>query len=611
MKNIFKKIKLIAVLLFTGLILGTNLSVLAVDKTIRVGNPTKLDAYISGTSFNYKVTTEGKTIYCINRWKNVVKNTTGTLVGEKDAGYTYIVANGYPYQKITGDKYKDYYITQSAIWWYMDELNGNNYSLSKEFKTTASDKYGLRSHIKKLVAGAKKARKAGYESVALNVTASDKTLHMKDENNFVSEYITVNTTGIKTYEVSITSAPQGSVIIDANGNQKAKFNAGEKFAVRVPQDKVTELSTDIKIKVSATGSINKVYEYKPSDTSMQNFITGYLVPVSASVAKELTLNISTSKVSIVKLDKATNKALAGAVLVLKNSDGKELSRWTSTTKAQGFKNLSNGTYTVEEISAPAGYERTDEKVTFTINNSNKDIKVVVYNEATKKEEPVKGSVTIKKLDKETKKAVKGAILVVKDSKGNVIETFTTTDKAYEINNLEVGSYTVEEESAPEGYEKSDEVVKFEINKSKKDVTVTFYNKATEIPEEPKPVKGTVKITKIDKSTDKVLPGAVLLIKDSEGTVIDRFTTTDRAYSTVLGEGTYTVEEESAPAGYKKSNDVITFTIDSENLTHEIVFENYPEVIVPNTSTSSFLTTIIGIIMIGSAALFVSKNAKKA
>ena len=343
--DIFKKIKAIALLLFTGLILGTNLNVFAADKTISVGTPTKLDAYISGTSFNYKVTDKGKALYCINRWKNVVKNTTGTLVGEKDAGYTYIVANGYPYQSITGDKYKDYYITQSAIWWYIDDLNGNNYSLSKEFKTTATDKYNLRGHIKKLVAGAKKAKNAGYQSVALSLSVSDKSLHMKDAKYFVSEYVTVNTTAIKTYEVALTSAPQGSFIIDANGNKKTKFNAGEKFAVKVPQSKVTELSTNISLKVSATGQVNKVYEYTPSDTSMQNFITGYLVPVTKAVAKELTLNISTSKVSIVKVDKATNKALAGAVLVLKSSDGKEISRWTSTTHAQGFKNLSNGTYT--------------------------------------------------------------------------------------------------------------------------------------------------------------------------------------------------------------------------------------------------------------------------
>ena len=38
--------------------------------------------------------------------------------------------------------------------------------------------------------------------------------------------------------------------------------------------------------------------------------------------------------------------------------------------------------------------------------------------------------------------------------------------------------------------------------------------------------------------------------------------------TDLANGTYTVEEESAPAGYVKNNAKQTFTIDDEHLTTE-------------------------------------------
>ena len=61
-----------------------------------------------------------------------------------------------------------------------------------------------------------------------------------------------------------------------------------------------------------------------------------------------------------------------------------------------------------------------------------------------------------------------------------------------------------------------------------------------------------------------------------------------------------------------SEETITFTIDSENLSHQITFGNSPEVIVPNTNTStSIIITLIGIVIIASGVRYVIKNGKKA
>ena len=147
MKNkIFKKVKLFVTMLLIGIIFAANSDVGAVAKTISVGSASYAGNYIDGVSFHIKMTTSGKYLYCVERTKYLVKNTTGTLVGEKDAGFAYLVKNGYPNKSFTGDKNKDYYITQSAIWWYIDEINGTN-TLSTAFKTTAKDEYNLRKHI--------------------------------------------------------------------------------------------------------------------------------------------------------------------------------------------------------------------------------------------------------------------------------------------------------------------------------------------------------------------------------------------------------------------------------------------------------------------------------
>ena len=42
-----------------------------------------------------------------------------------NAGVAYILENGYPNKHFTGDSNKDYYITQLAVWWYLDDTTGS------------------------------------------------------------------------------------------------------------------------------------------------------------------------------------------------------------------------------------------------------------------------------------------------------------------------------------------------------------------------------------------------------------------------------------------------------------------------------------------------------
>ena len=105
----------------------------------------------------------------------------------------------------------------------------------------------------------------------------------------------------------------------------------------------------------------------------------------------------------------------------------------------------------------------------------------------------------------------------------------------------------------------------------------------------------------------------VILRDSTGKEVARFTTTTDSYTlTDLSNGTYTVEEESAPAGYIKSSQKVSFTIDDQHLSHQINFVNAKETIVPNTaSSSSIILTILGIAILGSGIAYVYKNSKKA
>ena len=502
MKKSIKK-TILSVLVALLVFVSTATATYAVPQTITLGGTETLEGYVSGVKFTTKTTKDGGYLYCLDMKKKTAKDTTATLKGQRDAGVAYIIANGYPSKSITGDRLKDYYITQTAVWWYLDDTTGSS-NLSQKFKTTGSDPHNIRPIIKNLVEKAKTAKANGYAQTKLTITTSNKDMSLKD-GYYVSSEITASSSNISTYTVTLSNAPSGTKVVSTSGVEKTTFNAGEKFIIKVPGSKVTGTELDIKVTAKATGYVTKAYEYTPVNNTMQP--VALIETETQNVSSTITLSIENSKVTIIKVDKSTNQPLAGAKLVVKDSAGNTITGWTSTTNGHVIRNLKPGTYTVTETSAPKGYKLNTTPVTFTITASNQNVTVKVYNE---------------------------------------------------------------------------------------------------------PKETVVNILKIDNETQKPLAGATLVVRKADGTEVVRFTSTTEPYVlTNLEDGTYTVEEIAAPAGYILSSEKKTFTIDDNHLSHQITFGNNPEVKVPDTASSSLIFTLLGIVIISTGIGFVYKNGKKA
>ena len=518
-----------------------------------------LDGYIADWNYGKLTSSLGGYVYCQNFNLQIPYGVTMTLDGEAPAGIAYILSNGYPRVNITGDSDKDYYITQAAIWWYEDLYMGGN-NLPDDFKTTGSDPYNLRPHIIKLVEGAGKV--TSYATPAIKIVNNDSSLNLSsDKKYYESKAISVNTLYVTgNYTVSLESAPSGTMVVNANTNAtQTSFAQSESFKIRIPVNNVDVGSLNISVKVTATGSINKAYKYKSSNPKKQSVYGSLLYPETSTVTDTTSLTLETSKVTITKIDDDTNKPLAGATFVVKDSAGKTVATWVSTTSSHVIRNLPNGTYTLQETKAPAGYILNDQIVKFTINDTNRNISIRFNNDAINKE------ATIIKVDAETGNAVAGAVLVVKDANGKVVEEFTTTTSAHVLKDLADGTYTVEEKVAPAGYEKTDEVFKFTISDTNNKAEITIKNKL---------IEKTAEIIKIDSVTKDPVAGAVLVVKDSTGKVVEEFTTTTKPHILEdLADGTYTIEEKSAPKGYEKTDEIFEFTISDTNNKAEITIEN--------------------------------------
>ena len=106
---------LLAVIAIVASITNVNAAASSID--IGAARPV-YKKFIGNREFAYKVTTDGRYVYCVEEAKARVNNVKANLVSNSnktDGGIVYILKNGFPEKSITGDNDKDYHIAVCVI----------------------------------------------------------------------------------------------------------------------------------------------------------------------------------------------------------------------------------------------------------------------------------------------------------------------------------------------------------------------------------------------------------------------------------------------------------------------------------------------------------------
>ena len=440
------------------------------------------------------------------------------------------------------------------------------------------------------------------------VKLSGAVFEVKDSEGTVVDTITTDENGVGTskelpygsYTVAEVSAPSGyelseeskNVTIDSNGQIIELTFKNSKLLGSIAIEKVDSEDSEIKLKGAefkvlnsdgeevgniVTGEDGKgslgslpygeytVIETKaPDGYELSLDLVVVEVNSKAVVYKTITNTKILGKINILKVDSADeNIKLPGAVFEVKDSEGTVVDTITTDENGVGTsKELPYGSYTVAEVSAPSGYELSEESKNVTIDSNGQII------ELTFKNSKLLGSIAIEKVDSEDSEIkLKGAEFKVLNSDGEEVGNIVTgEDGKGSLGSLPYGEYTVIETKAPDGYELSLDLVVVEVN-SKAVVYKTITNTK---------ILGKINILKVDSADENIkLPGAVFEVKDSEGTVVDTITTDENGVGTSkeLPYGSYTVAEVSAPSGYELSEESKNVTIDSNGQIIELTFKN--------------------------------------
>lgn len=259
-----------------------------------------------------------------------------------------------------------------------------------------------------------------------------------------------------------------------------------------------------------------------------------------------------------------------------------------------------GIYCAEEVKSPIGYKLNSEKKCVTISRENPNDNTIII--TNKKDER---SLTINKVD-ENNDPVIGAEIEVSDlncilslddenadSSECVIEKFVTDGQPKIIEGLAVGNkYKVSETKRPDGFADGIWSVDITIDADDSKNVVTLTN-----------IHSLIKVSKQSITSTQELPGAKLVITDSQGNEIKSWTSTEEPQEIIgLHDGDYTLTEFTAPQGYTIAEKV-NFTIengvvkgDDDNI---VVMRDSTIVDVPNTfSIRSILIVISGFAIIG-------------
>ncbi|PGV07491.1 adhesin [Bacillus cereus] len=364
---------------------------------------------------------------------------------------------------------------------------------------------------------------------------------------------------------------KGNVEITKVDKESQKVLEGVVFEVQDEQGKVvTEVKTDKngKAKISDLS----VGKYKLVEKESLPGYKKLTEPVSFEIKKGMTEVLSLKveneqldkgSVEITKVDKDSQKALAGVVFEVQDEKGKVVTKVTTDKEGKAkIADLSVGKYKLVEVESLPGYKKLAKPVSFEIKKGMTEVlSLKVENELVDK-----GSVEITKVDKDSQKVLEDVVFEVQDEQGKVV-TEVKTDKngKTKISDLSVGKYKlVEKESLP-GYKKLTEPVSFEIKKGMTEVlSLNIENEMVDT--------GNVEITKIDKDNKAPLAGVVFEVQDDKGKVVTKVTTDKAGKATVsdLSVGKYKLVEVESLPGYKKLEKPVLFEI-TKGMTKSLAF----------------------------------------
>ena len=279
-------------------------------------------------------TTNGYPIFCLERDIAFVADTELTKQEQiTDSGLLYIMANTFPHEYFkdaSGQNFPDEvqtWLTQATIWQYLYETGAHNNTEADDSQTSSniaaiqtvtsiewlnedhtategtcyvngcdaddiSTATFYETYIAPLVANAKQADISANGILTMNL-ANQEISVTDDEKYYQTSLVTVSNTDPDSFvneslSVTIDSAPEGTILVDQNGQEIEDATGVTSFYVRIPVDSVTEENKVVRL--SATGTFRGYNGYYYRGTDAQTVSSVFTTDVPNTTGLEIPIN---------------------------------------------------------------------------------------------------------------------------------------------------------------------------------------------------------------------------------------------------------------------------------------------------------------------------------
>ncbi|MEG0872925.1 MAG: SpaA isopeptide-forming pilin-related protein [Clostridia bacterium] len=506
----------------------------------------------------YDATLGGASAYCMDYGRlspSGVLSFKNKLSPQSTAVLVYGYPNSSPASMGLSSNSEAHTATQLALWEITQATGENVNSILTFDYSTLSANAGYESHVANAIAAAKrlaaKARGGYSANPTINITGNGAKLSHTGNQIVAGPYqVNVSQANASSVNVSLSGAPASAMTTDASGNQKSTFAVNENIFVRLSD---AERTGSLTLNASADGDKIVGCKYGDNDPEVQDYGMLSREPITLKTNIGVNWNGLDGNVQLLKVDQNNNK-IPGVVFELKDSKGSVVAKETSGADGMvKFSNIAVGTYTLTEISAPAGYTMSKDPINVVV-KAGETTKVTCVNQK------INGTLKIIKTG-EDGKALSGVTFnILNEDKRPIGKITTGADGIATKNDLPKGTYYYQEVSAPDYVVMDTNIYEFKLdgNTITKEITNKFVN-------------GTLKIVKTD--SDKTpLANVKFQILDSSKKVIETITTgaDGIATSKALLKGTYYYKEIEAPDNVMMDKKEYEFKISTQN---EVVTKN--------------------------------------
>jgi len=372
-----------------------------------------------------------------------------------------------------------------------------------------------------------------------NITVADKSVRASG-----GQYIGTATLYTSAGEMRISKSV-GTVTGNSGGDDWEYYYLYSGDTVSITSSK-SKFSVPIEIIPSADDEA--LYYVAVTDADIQKLILpvyGEPYPYQAAV---LDFEVPHGAASVTKKDAVSGSNLSGATFELLSGSTVIQTLTTGSGGTATFSNLTPGTYTIREKTAPQGYLNASPNTqTVTVTAGNTASVTFTNNRKTSK-------IRIQKTDQLTGQALAGAEFTItrlsapagSSDVGSVAAVITTdANGVAETGWLEWGRFRITETKVPEDYQDSGYSAEIEAYENGKTYVIDVQNQ---------PIPGYIQLTKTDVNRGTPLSGVQFDIyyNDAYGSGLAGTMTTNAdgvARSGALRKGTYQVKEHANPEGY--------------------------------------------------------------